>query len=172
MVTLTTELGEFVAETPQLAAREAKRAERAAKKAEEERRINRERAELLAAQTAYWMYREHCGEGKLNSYTVCGMNSREFPQTVDESDNTRIWRRYRIWTQYGDGLLELYQSGAVDLSETLVAVAVTAAGTIRAVFIRENGAVNCWAVAAHNEVLSRVPMYGISVSDFVNQEKV
>ncbi len=167
-VTLQTQYGEFTAETPEQATRDARKAEKLARKADELRRVNREHAELLALQTAYWMYRCHNGEdgGLASSYTIASTSDKEFPHVVDASDDTRIWRRYRIWTQYGDGLLELYQSGSIELTETLIAVAVTHAGTIRAVFVRENGKVTCWAVAAHNDVLARVPMYGIELSDF------
>lgn len=90
MVTLQTDFGQFSAETPEQATKEAKKAERAAKKAEKEREENRKHADTLARAEGWRVlsrYIEHPDKAP------CG------------------WRFYRTGTQYGPSCHSDYSTG-------------------------------------------------------------
>lgn len=90
MVTLQTDFGEFCAETPEQAAREAKRAERAARKDEKEREENRKQADILARAEGWRI---------LSRYL-------EYPNGAPCG-----WRFYRTGTMYGPRVEHDYQTG-------------------------------------------------------------
>ena len=162
MVTLTTDYGEFQAETEREALALARKAKAAADKAEHQRAADSAAADNAARRTAYHIYyAKHSPQ--CNKPTWMNLKKDYAPKIQVDDDFWAI----DLETADGNATVRFWRS-----SWNVVGVLWDAGGSQCAVAIRDtsNGKVTVYAVGVHNGVSETVMCPGIAMDDFAKDD--